>query len=87
MWLKCILSFNLHQFKLFFQANVVCKQLKYSGAGSIACCSSKGAVPTNFSYDDVKCLGTEATLDACPHLNTHDCYANEGVWVVCKIAG
>jgi hypothetical protein len=67
-----------------FQANVVCKQLKYTGATSWTCCSPKGYVPTNFSYDNVKCAGTEATLDACPHLNAHDCYANEGIWIVCS---
>jgi len=44
-------------------------------------------VPTNFSYDNVQCTGTEATLDACPHVNTHDCFANEGVWVVCNLSG
>ncbi len=43
----------------------------------------KGAVPTNFSYDDVKCVGTETTLNACPHLNVHDCGAGEGAGVVC----
>ena len=43
-----------------------------------------GAVPTNFSYDDVKCVGTETTLNACPHVNVHDCGSNEGLWIVCN---
>jgi hypothetical protein len=67
------------------QANVVCKQLKFTGASSFECCSSRGAVATNFAYDDVKCVGTEATLDACPHVNIHDCGSNEGVWIVCNV--
>jgi len=69
---------------IIFQANVVCKQLKYSGATSVACCSPRGPVPTNFSYDNVQCAGTEATLDACPHANLHDCFPSEGVWIVCN---
>ena len=69
----------------FFQANVVCKQLGFSeGATSVKCCSFYGAVPVTFSYDEVGCVGTETTLDACPHLNTHDCGANEGAGVVCN---
>ena len=68
------------------QAAVVCKQLGFPSAQSQTCCSAKGAVPTNFSYDDVECVGTEKTLDACPHLNTHDCFSYEGVWIVCNLA-
>jgi hypothetical protein len=41
-------------------------------------------VPTSFSYDEVSCVGTEATLDSCPHQNTHDCGAGEGAGVVCN---
>jgi len=72
---------------IIFQANVVCKQLGYpAGAASVECCSSRGRVSTNFAYDNVKCTGTEATLDACPHANAHDCGSNEGVWIVCNSA-
>jgi hypothetical protein len=80
----CIRRVNIYY---IFQTNVVCKQLKYSGTSSFVYCSSCGSVLTNFSYDDVQCSGTEATLDACPHLNIHDCYANEGVWVPCNLSG
>jgi len=68
-----------------FQANVACKQLKFTGAFGYACCSPRGALAsTAFSYDDVKCTGSETTLDACPHANTHDCSASEGVWLTCN---
>ena len=62
----------------------MCKQLGYAGgASSVKCCSSSGPVPTNFSYDNVQCKGTETSLNNCPHLNTHDCGASEGLWISC----
>lgn len=68
-----------------FQANVVCRQLGFPlGALSYQCCSAYGTVPSSFSYDDVKCTGTETTLNACPHSNVHNCFANEGAGVICK---
>jgi hypothetical protein len=50
----------------------------------VSCCSNYGRVPTSFSYDNVKCNGTETSLDNCKHLNVHDCDATEGAGVVCK---
>ena len=49
----------------------------------MTCCSSKGAVPTNFSYDDVKCTGREDDLDECPHYNVENCTPDEGAGVYC----
>ena len=70
---------------LILQANVVCRQLGFSnGAISSTCCSPYGQVPTSFSYDEVLCAGTEATLNSCPHQNTHDCGSYEGAGVVCN---
>jgi len=40
-------------------------------------------VPNSFSYDNVECMGTENTLDECPHLNSDDCGESEGVRVAC----
>ena len=37
----------------------------------------------NFVMDDVKCLGTEQSLDECPHNSQHDCKGEEGAGVVC----
>ena len=33
--------------------------------------------------DDVKCLGTEQSLDECPHNSQHDCKGEEGAGAVC----
>jgi hypothetical protein len=38
---------------IIFQANVVCKKLKCSGATSVTCCAPRGSVPTNFWYDNI----------------------------------
>ncbi len=65
------------------QANVVCKQLGYSGAIAHFSSSSLGSVYAGFSYDDVKCTGTERTLDECVHSNVHNCGPNEGAGVEC----
>jgi len=66
-------------------ANVVCKQLGFAlGASNAHSNSYFGTVSANFSYDNVQCIGTEATLDACKHLNVHDCATNEGAGVTCK---
>ena len=62
---------------------MVCKQLGYASASSVSCCSARGAIPINFSYDDVKCVGTETSLNACPHVDNNDCGSNEGLWIVC----
>ncbi len=78
----------MSQFQDFYfisQANVVCRQLGFTdGAISAPCCSPNGQVPTSFSYDEVRCGGIEATLDSCPHQNTHDCGPSEGAGVVCS---
>ena len=37
----------------------------------------------NFIMDEVKCVGTEETLEDCPHLTIHDCGVNEGAGVIC----
>jgi hypothetical protein len=70
---------------VYQQANVVCKQLGFPlGAQTAHSSSYFGTVSANFSYDNVECLGSETTLDACKHLNVHDCGTNEGAGVTCK---
>ena len=82
---KYIAKKNLKFFFIQFQANVVCRQLGYpNGASSASCCSLYGQVSTSFSYDEVRCTGTESTLNSCPHNNAHDCGALEGAGVVCN---
>ena len=71
----------LYKHLCFLQANVVCKQLKYGASGNSY--EPDRNVDSNFSYDDVKCTGSETSLDACPHANQHNCRPNEGIWIVC----
>ena len=33
--------------------------------------------------DEVKCLGTEETLEDCPHNTEDDCEGKEGAGVIC----
>ena len=42
-----------------------------------------GIVYGNFEMDDVRCDGTEESLDNCSHSDSHDCTALEGAGVVC----
>jgi len=63
---------------------VICRQLGYAqGAQQVFGNSYFGLVPEVFAYDNVKCNGSEASLDACNHLNFDDCGPNEGAGVVC----
>ncbi len=71
-------------FQCFFQAKVVCKQLGCSQVINMTDGSKFGSVPSNFSYDDVACLGIEADLNSCPHNNAHNCGTTEGAGVICQ---
>ena len=42
-----------------------------------------GSVYGNFGMDNVRCDGTEESLDNCTHSDSHDCTALEGAGVVC----
>lgn len=63
-----------------FQANIVCKQLGFLGALNATIGSAFGLVTPVFSYDDVKCIGFESTIDDCPHIDEDDCGPDEGDW-------
>jgi hypothetical protein len=72
------------RFLLFPQANVICRQLGFSqGASEVFGNSHFGIVPSDFSYDEVGCTGSETTLEQCPHANTEDCGPSEGAGVTC----
>ena len=45
--------------------------------------SQHGNWRDDFIMDNVKCVGTEETLEDCPHLTTDDCEAREGAGVIC----
>ena len=63
----------------------MCRQLGYAGAERFLTSSSFGTVSKNFAYDEVECLGTEASLQDCPHSDTEDCNPQDGAGVVCKL--
>ena len=65
-------------------ANVVCKQLGFSGASAIHERSFYGFVNHIFSYDDISCESSETTLDECGHNNHENCGPNEGAGVQCE---
>ena len=58
------------------------RQLGFS-AGSATSFSHFGRVPDSFALDNVQCVGTERTLQDCPHLTRDDCSGYEGAGVVC----
>ena len=45
--------------------------------------SHHGSKRDNFIMDDVKCTGTEDTLEDCPHKSQDDCGPREGAGVIC----
>ncbi len=61
-----------------FQANVVCQQLGFVGAIQFTTGSFFGSATPIFSFDDIKCVGLESSLDECPHLDDNDCGPDEG---------
>ena len=61
---------------------ILFRQLGFS-AGSATSFSHFGRVPDSFALDNVRCVGTERTLQDCPHLTRDDCSGYEGAGVVC----
>ena len=65
-------------------AKVVCRMLGLNTSYARATKNSQhGNWRDNFIMDEVKCVGTEETLEDCPHLTTEDCGASEGAGVIC----
>ena len=46
--------------------------------------SKFGSVPTNFTMNNVGCMGNETELAECSFLPTHDCKGKEGAGVRCQ---
>ena len=72
---------------MFFgiQANVVCRQLGfYSGAEEAFAGSIFGRVDSEFSYSDVRCSGSEDTLQECQSAIAAFCPLSEGAAVICN---
>ena len=68
-------------------ANVVCRQLGYSGATSAPGVAFFGAGSGPIHYDNVLCSGSEARLADCPHngIGNHNCFHGEDAGVVCDL--
>ena len=64
-------------------ANVVCRQLGFSGALVMTKESRFGPVPDVFAMDQVSCEGSEERLIDCRHSPIDDCGAGEGAGAVC----
>ena len=68
-------------------ANVVCRQLNYTGATSAPGQASFGQGTGPIHYDDVACTGSETRLADCPHpgIGIHNCFHGEDAGVVCMV--
>ena len=66
-------------------ANVVCRQLGYSGATSAPTQAFFGQGSGSIHYDDVACTGSETRLADCSHpgIGVHNCGHSEDAGVVC----
>jgi hypothetical protein len=66
-------------------ANVVCKQLGFSGAADVFDHSEFGDVDSDsFSYDEISCSGSEAHVQDCTYDTNEDCYGGEAAGVRCS---
>ena len=53
-------------------------------AGQFTKTSQFGRVSDDFGMDNVKCIGTEASILDCPHTTEEDCGGDEGLGVICS---
>ena len=70
-------------------ANVVCRQLGYTGATSSPARAFFGQGSGPIHYDNVACTGSETRLAYCFHLGIgiHNCGHSEDAGVVCAMLG
>jgi len=64
-------------------AAVVCRQLGFPGVEGATIESEFGTVSSDYSMDNVRCVGDELSLRDCYHRKVDACYGNEGAGVVC----
>ena len=67
-------------------AEVVCRQLHFTGANEALRLAPFGAGTGPIWLDNVLCTGSEQGLNECPHngFGTHDCSHNEDAGVRCR---
>lgn len=66
-------------------ANVVCRELGYSGAENAHALAQFGLADRFIHLDDLSCYGNETQLDDCPNVvwGVHNCFAIEAASVTC----
>jgi len=62
---------------------VVCRQLGYPGVSDVTTKSDFNTVATNYSMDDVHCIGNETSLTDCYHKTVDNCGKTEAAGVIC----
>ena len=67
------------------EANVVCRELGYSGASRVDTLVASGSDP--IWMDNVGCTGAESSLLLCAHngWGSHNCGHSEDVGVICSL--
>ena len=60
------------------------RMLGYPCGGQHTTNSLFGRVNDTFSMDNVRCVGNETSILACPHRTQDNCNGNEGAGVLCK---
>lgn len=71
-------------------ANVVCRQLGFSGATAATCCNKFGqgtTAATSFALSHVRCTGNEKNLGACFQngFGNAKCSSGTTAGVICKL--
>ncbi|RDD41199.1 Deleted in malignant brain tumors 1 protein [Trichoplax sp. H2] len=66
-------------------ANVICRQLGFSGAASVPSTARYGYGSGIIGFDDIQCSGNETTITKCPHRSwgISNCGHSEDAAVVC----
>ena len=68
-------------------AAVVCRELGWVGPLRATNRSEFGPVSGRYTMDNVKCVGSEASLADCPHEKVDNCHSMEAAGVVCDTTG
>lgn len=66
-------------------ANVICRELGFSGAENAHALAQFGLAVGFIHLDDLSCYGNETQLNDCPNIvwGVHNCFATEAASVTC----